>query len=314
MADRKAPIRHPSTHPRAGGEGRPAQESARVLSHRRIALRLPKGGDAPRDGDPPATPGQPPPHLHLDLFHGDAFAALAETTTGSLGAVITDPPFGVTDLAWDKALEPTRMLAELHRVTRPDGAVVVFTSGVYTQRLLAAAGRTYRYKLIWRKLGQPTGGLNCRRFPLRAHEDIVVLGLKQPRYFPVMTRGGKPYKVRPSKSERWGAHWGKSGPKIERQNHGERYPIDVLDFARPHGAERFHPTQKPVDLLERLVRLFTEPGDVVGDPFFGSGATARACLRAGRSFRGSELDAGYFTAATSAIESEAVALGLEPAL
>lgn len=279
------------THP---PERRPESRRSRALAHR---VRLRKG-----DARPPGSV-----HLH----RGDAWNLLRAAPDAAFDLVATDPPFGITDLPWDQAPDAARLLDELHRVTSPTGAVLVFASGKFTQAVMNAAGPRFRYKLVWRKIGHPTGGLDARRRPMRIHEDILVLGASMPRYFPVMSQGGKPYKVAASEADRWGGHWRKAPPKIARENHGERYPIDVLEFARPSKKDRVHPTQKPVDLMERLVRLYSPEGGHVCDPYFGSGATALACVASGRSFTGSEMDRDYFASARKAIAPAARAAGAQ---
>ncbi|MBL0920706.1 MAG: site-specific DNA-methyltransferase [Phycisphaerales bacterium] len=245
----------------------------------------------------------------MDLHRGDAWDFLAAQPDAAFDLTLTDPPFGITNLAWDKAPDAARLLDELHRVTARDGAVLIFAAGKFTQAVMNAAGKRFRYKLVWRKIGSATGGLDARRRPMRIHEDILVLGETMPRYFPVMTTGHAPYKAS-ARGECVGGHWRAAGAIPARVNTGERYPIDVLEFPRPSGKGRFHPTQKPVALLDRLVRLYSPEGGRVCDPFFGSGSTAAACIDTGRSFAGAELDPTYFAAARRALEPRAQAAGV----
>lgn len=211
--------------------------------------------------------------------------------------MITDPPFGNTDNPWDIKPDLARWWRLIEQKLSTRGIVVAFCCGRFTFELYASNPRWYRYDLIWRK-SRGVGVLNAGIQPLRAHESILVFAehLKQTTYQPQKT--GTPIanpiaRLRPGKRD--GGCYRSSNSYIERRD-GTRHPQSVLDFA--HDPDRFHPTQKPLDLMRWLVRTFTRPGDLVCDPFAGSGTTLLAAELEGRRYFGCEKDARIFRAAT----------------
>ena len=171
---------------------------------------------------------------------------------------------------------------------------------MFTARLMLSNEKMWRYNLIWKKGGRTSGFLNAKRMPMRNHEDICVFYKKLPTYNPQM-RIGKPLHGR-----------GKGVHKFTNNNYGkfhetedsragciEKYPISVLDFDRPHPP--IHPTQKPVELVEYLIRTYTNEGDIVLDNCMGSGTTAIACLNTNRKYIGFETCAEYIEMANNRI-------------
>jgi len=228
----------------------------------------------------------------IRLINGDA--SLLSSWAPDL--VLTDPPYGVTGYKWDRAPDLDGFLDTAFRSC--SGAVVVFGVQPFTSRVVQAMGRHFRYTWVWEK-GKATGHLQARIRPMRAHEEISV-GYQGAVYNPQMTVG-EPYKGTPrgiSANDgiyaRYGAH--------REDNPGVRYPRSVLRFpARQRG--RIHGTQKPIALLRYLIRTYSDPGDLVADPFAGSGSTAVAAYLEGRSFIGTELDQEIYGRASEWIVS-----------
>lgn len=155
-----------------------------------------------------------------------------------------------------------------------------------------------KYEWIWQK-ENGTGFLNSKKMPLKIHENILVFYKKTPVYNPQMRTGFKPYKCRQgSGSSNWNYNE-EQGGYVTKSN-GERFPIDTIEFARDKNA--VHPTQKPVALLEYLIKTYTNEGDTVLDNCMGSGSTGVACVNTGRRFIGMELDEGYFNVAKDRIK------------
>lgn len=152
-----------------------------------------------------------------------------------------------------------------------------------------------KYEWVWVKQ-QGTGFLNAKKMPLKAHENILVFYKKPPTYNPQMRTGFKPYKCKSGKGSK---NYGEQVRVITESN-GERYPIDVIEFA--YDKRKLHPTQKPVALLEYLIKTYTNEGDVVLDNCMGSGSTGVACVNTNRSFIGIELDENFFEVAKARIE------------
>lgn len=239
------------------------------------------------------------------LICGDALRILPALAAGSVAAVITDPPYGTTSLAWDK--DPAiSWLALVLPSVRADGALVSFAGGRFTIDLAAAHRKLFRYRMIWERGGQATGYLDANRRPLREFEDVLVFGRRQPRYF-AQKVSGTPYSRTGSN---WSRCYGKERNRKQAGERSDRHPTDILRFAKPVNRNRPHPTQKPIDLLRWLVRSYSEPGDLIVDPFGGSGTTAAACLLEGRRCLSIERDRTY--AAGAALRLAAIADELAP--
>lgn len=233
----------------------------------------------------------------IDLRHGDCFEALKEIPDNSVDCIVTDPPYGNTNCDFDCIVDEKTMLAEFQRIIKPNRAVCVFCMLRMAVRLIYAAPKFFRYEWIWEK-NRGIGFFSCNERPLRAHEIILVFGNGQPEYFPQYTFG-KPYK-RPKPTNI--AEVYSPTKKIPTSNPtGKRYPVDVLHYNNQNIGSQ-HPTQKPVDLIEYLIRTYSVKGDCILDPFAGSGTTAVACVNSDRDFLGWELDETYFERALKRIE------------
>lgn len=243
----------------------------------------------------------------MRLIHGDCIEELRRLPDACVDLVLADPPYGTTRNRWDTPLDLDALWPELWRVCRGGGSpVLLFSQQPFTSALGASQLGNLRYEWVWQK-PQGTGFLNANRAPLKAHENVLVFYRKAPRYFPQKWDKGEPYHKAyhfGRKSENYGAY----DPAAKRTDRDTtlRYPTDVVRFNNLGRTKSvLHPTQKPVDLLEYLIRTYTEPGDTVLDFCMGSGSTGVACARTGRDFIGIELDDRYFEVARERIESEA---------
>ena len=155
-----------------------------------------------------------------------------------------------------------------------------------------------RYEWIWdKKLG--AGYLNAKKMPIKRHENILVFYKKLPTYHPQMSKG-KPYN-KGFKTDQ-SPNYGKQSGALIKNESGDRYPTSIIEFSNANRKNRFHPTQKPVDLLEYLIRTYTNEGELVLDNCMGSGSTGVACININRKFIGIELDEKYFDIAKKRIE------------
>lgn len=235
------------------------------------------------------------------LIHGDCFEAMAGLPAASVHALISDPPYGRTRLPWDRGVDWPRFWEEAHRVCAAGAAIVLFSAQPFTTDLINSNRREFRYELIWHK-NRAVGWLDARRRPLRAHENILVFTADFARhtYNPQMEDGHAPYRRPSSHRPPVASHYNwsrRSAGGVVRS----RYPRSVLSFASRQEAA-LHPTQKPLKLMDWLVRTYSQPGDVVLDPFMGSGTTGAACLQSGRGFIGIESDKGYFEKASHRLQ------------
>lgn len=223
---------------------------------------------------------------------GDCFEQMATLPDISVDMVLCDLPYGTTRNKWDSVLPLDRLWAEIWRVCSSGAAVALTASQPFTSVLGVTAAEHLRYAWVWDK-GTATGHLNAKRQPMKRHEDILIFCRRAPPYYPqgladfgrVVRRGGN------------GTNFGKSGTENLQEKTG--YPRSILEF-KPD-PNRFHPTQKPVELFEYLIRTYTEPGAVVLDMTAGSGTTAIAAERAGRRWVCIERDESYYWQAVARI-------------
>ena len=216
--------------------------------------------------------------------------------------VLSDLPYGTTRCRWDTPINLQELWKQYRRVVKENGAIVLFSAQPFTTELISSNKAMYRYEWIWKKT-QPSGFMNAKKMPLRTHENIEIFYRKPPTYNPQMTHGHQrktatAYGTRESD--------GSSCYGREERNYTydstDRYPVDVLQYSTGDKTKRLHPTQKPVDLLEYLVKTYTNPGETVLDNCMGAGSTGVACMNTGREFVGIELDPEYYQIAKERIE------------
>lgn len=242
------------------------------------------------------------------LLNDDCLSALKTIPDSSVDMALCDLPFGITDCEWDVALPLDKLWDELHRVCKKNAAVVMFASNKFTYELVNSNFKEYRYKYIWVK-NCASGFLNANKMPLRKFEEICVFYRKLPTFNPLKSYGFIPYQ----KKKKKGSNSQGNCYKFHRRDSlslsadGSRYPSDILYFDVVHnGNARIHPTEKPVDLLEYLIKTYTNPGEVVLDPTMGVGSTGVAAVNTGRNFIGIELAPTYFAAAKTRIQRSAL--------
>ena len=235
----------------------------------------------------------------IDLRCGDCLELMKYIPDKSIDAIICDLPYGTTRNKWDSIIPLDRLWEQYKRVIKENGAIVLFSAEPFTSLLITSNIQWFRYDLIWCKT-QGSDFLNANRKPLRSHENICVFCKKQPTYNAQKTEG-KPYKAK--SGETTSSNFGKfSGNHHTENKDGKRYPLSVLRFSGEHNRGKKHPTQKPTDLLEWLIKTYTNEGETVLDNCMGSGSTGVACVNTNRNFIGIELDEGYFQVAKERIE------------
>jgi DNA modification methylase len=215
------------------------------------------------------------------LTCGDCLTDLAKGLAAPARLVFCDPPYGVTANKWDQEIIPLDALWEaLRNVSVKDAAYVWTATQPFATDVINSNRKTFRYDLIWKKK-MITGFLHAQNIPMRSHESILLFG-NSPIYNPQMTDGGTPYNTT-CLNKHTSRNYGHTSYMNLHKNSGERYPISILAFALDRKEEgRVHPTQKPVSLLNWIVRTYTNEGDMVVDPTAGSGTTLIACERANR--------------------------------
>lgn len=239
------------------------------------------------------------------LLNGDCLSQFEHIEDNSVDMVLTDLPYGVLNKSnegakWDREIPLEPLWKELERITKDDGAIVLFGSGMFTAKLMMSNPKHWRYNLVWNKK-RVSGFLNSKRMPLRQHEDILVFYKKLPTYNPQMEY--KPESRNHSKGYQTGKHtnrcygnFGITGDFISDY----KYPRSILTFDKPHPA--IHPTEKPVKLLEYLIKTYTNEGETVLDCTMGSGSTGVAAVNANRNFIGIEADEKWYKIAQERIQ------------
>jgi DNA modification methylase len=235
---------------------------------------------------------------NLWLMKGDCLERMKEIPDGSVDMILCDLPYGTTQNKWDEVIPFDVLWQAYERACKPSAAIVLMAAQPFTSALVAGNLKAFRYSWVWEKT-KASGFLNARRRPLAAHEDVCVFGRAE-TYNP---QGLEPVEVNSARKNKAGnGNFGRvsSRPYIQREGN---FPRSVLRFA--HETKPVHPTQKPVALMEYLIRTYTNEGETVLDNTMGSGTTGVACVNTRRKFIGIEMDDTYFDVAkTRIMESE----------
>ena len=227
----------------------------------------------------------------IDLKQGDCLELMKDIPDGSVDMILCDLPYGTTQCKWDSVIPFEPLWEQYNRVIKDNGAIVLFAQEPFATKLRISNFKMYKYDWIWQK-PQGTNFLNAKNQPLKNYEILCVFGKKKLIYNPQMTEG-KPYT---SGNGNVGEVYG-GRQKVITYNNGVRYPTSIQHFNMVSNTQRLHPTQKPVELLEYLIKTYTNEGDVVLDNCMGSGSTGVACMNTNRRFIGFELDKQYFEVA-----------------
>lgn len=213
----------------------------------------------------------------INLMHGDCLELMEVIPDESIDLVLADIPYGTTKCKWDSVLDLNLMWQHLKRIIKSNGAILLFAQLPFDKVLASSNIGMLKYEWIWEKTSA-TGHLNAKKMPMKAHENILVFYKKLPSYYPVKTTGH----VRKSstadrgklKSEIYGFENG-----ITVYDSTERYPRSVLKFSSDKQNSNLHPTQKPVALLEYLIKTYTQENEIVLDFTMGSGSTGVAAKK-----------------------------------
>lgn len=242
----------------------------------------------------------------MKLLNGDCMKLMKDLPAGSVDLILCDPPYGATACKWDSVLPFEPLWAEYNRLLKPNGAAVLFSAQPFTTQLIHSNRKAFRYCWYWLK-NQPTGFTYARYQPMRKVEDICVFYRKHGTYNPQglkVINNPKPVRARlPEQLPKRGSVYKRETLLREYTQYYTNYPKNVLQFNSERG---YHPTQKPVPLLEYLVRTYTNEGDTVLDNCMGSGSTGVAVQRVGgRRFVGIEQNPVYFEVAQQRIKEAA---------
>ena len=237
------------------------------------------------------------------IYNEDCLIGMRDIPDKSVDCIICDLPYGATSCAWDILIPFDKLWEQYERIIKDDGNIILFCSGLFTIDLINSNRNRFRYKLIWNK-NVPTGMATAKYRPMKYYEEICVFGNSASKYNPIM----KP-RVGVGKACYNYDHYCSDNNHIQLKMQKKRYdpdyvqPSDVLSFnVVPNRNGKLHPTQKPVELIEWLIKSYSNEGDTILDNCMGSGTTAVAAMRTGRNFIGFETDVNYFNIANERIK------------
>jgi site-specific DNA-methyltransferase (adenine-specific) len=233
--------------------------------------------------------------LECNLIQGDCLEQMNKIEDSSIDLILVDLPYGVTQNRWDCPLDPEVLWSHFERLTTDKGLVVLTATQPFASRLIVdnlTFGKKlkFKYDIIWEKTIS-SGQLNIRKQPLRSHESILVFSKPKPTYNEQKTKG-EPYKIN-RKLKQYQTSYGSQKDNVKKTNDGYRHARSVIKISNPRIKDG-HPTEKPVALMEHLIKTYSNEGDKVLDCCMGYGSTGVAALGLGRDFIGIEMDKEYF--------------------
>ena len=233
----------------------------------------------------------------VDLYEGDCLKILPKLADNSVDMLLVDLPYGTTACKWDSVIPLDQLWKEYNRVCKRDAAMVFTAAQPFTTILASSNIENFRYEWIWEK-PQGTNPMNAKVMPLKSHENILEFYRKKPTYNPQMWYS-TPYSGFSSNVSKIGEVYGSQQSKHRDNPEGSRYPKTILKYKQEKG---LHPTQKPVGLMEYLIKTYTNEDEIVLDNTMGSGTTGVACMNTNRKFIGIESDKKYFDIAKQRIK------------
>lgn len=229
-----------------------------------------------------------------EIYLGDCINIMKFIDNKSVDMILTDLPYNITKNKWDQEIISLDLLwKEYKRIIKDNGVIALFAQGKFAAKLILSNEKMYKYDIVWKKGNRVSGFLNSNRQFLRNHEQILFFYKKQPLYKPIMEEGGEPLHGKGKKylnKQGVNNNYGKYDTTLPETRKGstQKYPKSVLDFDKPHPA--IHPNEKPVLLLEYLIKTFTNENDLVLDSTCGSGSTCIAAKNLNRNYIGIDKD------------------------
>lgn len=236
-----------------------------------------------------------------NLLFGDCLERMQEIHDRSVDLILVDLPYGTTQNKWDSVIDLEKMWEQLNRICKVNAAKLMFAQTPFDKVLGCSNLKELKYEWIWEKT-TATGHLNAKKMPMKAHENVLVFYNNLPTYNPQKTTGHKPANSY-TKHQDDGSNYGETKVGISGGGQTDRYPRSVQVFKTDKQKVSLHPTQKPVALLEYLIKTYSNEVETVLDFTMGSGSTGVAALNTGRKFIGIEMDEGYFNIAKTRLDS-----------
>lgn len=218
------------------------------------------------------------------IYNEDCLVGMQRIPDKSIDLIACDLPYGTTQNKWDSVIPLDKLWGQYERIIKDNGAIVLTAAKPFSATLLLSNQKLFRYDVIWKK-NKSTGFLNVKKMPLRNHEEILVFYKKLPTYNPQKTTGHKPANSY-TKHTSDGTNYGKTLKGISGGGQTDRYPTSVWDIPVMNNddPDKFHPTQKPVELFERIIKTYSNEGDIVLDNCSGAGTCAIASINTLRNY------------------------------
>ena len=240
--------------------------------------------------------------MTIDLRYGDTIEQMKLIPDKSIDAIICDLPYGTTKCKWDSIIPFDKLWNEYNRIIKDSGAIALFGREPFSSKVRLSNENNYRYDWIWEK-SKATNFLFAKQMPLIAHEDIMIFYNKLPTYNPQKTKG-KPYNKGIEKRNEIEAVGKIGNGNLIINESGDRNPRSVIYFRTAESEGKFHPTQKPISLIEYLILTYSNENDIVLDNTFGSCTTGIACINTNRNFIGIENNMDYFNISLKRVEEK----------
>ena len=235
------------------------------------------------------------------LMKGDCLERMKEIPDGGADMILADPPYGTTACKWDSIIQLEPMWEQLKRIIKPNGAIVMTAAQPFTSALVMSNIKQFKYQWVWEK-NLKTGNLNAKRMPMCGHEDVLVFCEKSPTYNPQKRKRTTEVKSGNKKNSKTEVYGKQREFYVDNQSDWISPDTVLSGIACVHSSDgRLHPNQKPVALMEYLIKTYTNEGETVLDFSAGSGSTGVACANTGRKFIGIEMDDHYFDVAKGRI-------------
>lgn len=233
------------------------------------------------------------------IYNEDCLEGMKRIPDASIDAIICDLPYGKTRCKWDSIIPIDDLWKQYNRIIKDNGVIILTATQLFAAKLIIANEKYFRYDLVWEKT-VPSGQLNVKKMPLRYHENILIFYKKTPTYNE--QKGiGEPYKVK--RTDNYPQNGYGKQRKTEIINNGYRHARSIIKFSNPR-VGTLHPTQKPLDLMEYLIKTYTNEGDLVLDNCAGSGTTLLAAKNLNRQYIGFELDENYYNIAKNRLAAQ----------
>ena len=233
-----------------------------------------------------------------NIYLGDCLEIMKDIEDNSIDFILTDLPFGVTAPSWDKVIDMDKLWEQYNRIIKKGGTIALFSSQPFTTKLISSNEKDFRYCWYWLK-NQGTNFFHAKRMPIRKIEEICIF--KKGKYYPQITDGHVPTNSAVGYSNGRVYH----GKNTRREYEGgktTRFPTNILEFNCVSNYSRLHSSEKPVDLLEYIIKTYTDENDLVLDNTAGSSSTAIACINTNRNYIMIEKDENYFEISKKRIE------------